>query len=71
MAKKTKVKKLGITRAPGYIYFIDSDGDVSRSKRGVKNSKSKVRRTNIIRQKGFLYFLDGNGDVSRSKMKKR
>ena len=66
----TVVKKLNITRAPGYLYFINKDGDVARFKRGTK-TKSVVKKTSLKKEKGFLYFLDGNGNISRTKMKRR
>ena len=72
MAQKTKVKKLGVVRKAGYIYFVGgSPLTVGRSKRGQKGTKSVVQKTTVKREKGFLYFLDSDGDISKSKMKRR
>lgn len=76
MAKKTrsrqqKVKKAGIKRDKNYIYFVDTDGDIAKSKRGVKSRQQKVKRTRIKKQKGYLYFIDTDGDIAKSKMKRR
>ena len=69
-----RVAKAGVTRVPGYLYFIDKQGDVSRSKmaRGRKKGggrPEKVQRVGVDKVKGYLYFLDKKGDVSRAKMK--
>jgi hypothetical protein len=45
-----KVAKVGIKKEPGYLYFIDKDGDVARAKmlRGKKKKKvvkKKVKKT--------------------------
>jgi len=38
-----KVVRCGIKKEPGYLYFIDKDGDVARAKmaRGGKKKKKK------------------------------
>lgn len=38
-----KVKKVGIKKEEGYLYFVDKDGDISRAKmvRGGKKKKKK------------------------------
>ena len=69
-----KVAKVGVKKTPGYLYFIDKRGNVSRAKMargGGKKGKQKqevVSKTAIKKQKGYLYFIDGKGDVSRAKM---
>ncbi len=37
-----KVAKVGVDKEPGYLYFVDKDGDISRAKmaRGVKKKKA-------------------------------
>ena len=43
----TKIAKLGLKRKPGYLYFIDKQGDVSMAKMargGQKRKKSSRRR---------------------------
>jgi len=65
--------KLGIKRQPGYLYYIDKDGDVSCAKmaRGKKKggSPKKVAKCGIKKEEGYLYFIDKDGDISRAKMK--
>ncbi|MBN1385867.1 hypothetical protein JW968_02700 [Candidatus Woesearchaeota archaeon] len=41
-----KVAKVGIKRKPGYLYFIDKQGDVSMAKmnRGGKKKKKAVKK---------------------------
>ncbi|MGB4520472.1 MAG: hypothetical protein WBI28_00865, partial [Candidatus Omnitrophota bacterium] len=63
MAKK--VKKVGIKREKGYLYYLDKQGDVSCAKmaRGSKKggSPKKVEKCGIKREKGYLYFIDKQG----------
>ena len=67
-----KIKKLGVKREAGYLYFIDVDGDVSRAKMAQKGKKGgkaiKVAKAGIKKEAGYLYFLDTKGDISRAKM---
>jgi len=67
-----KVKTCGVKKDKGYLYYLDKQGDVSRSKMaraGKGGGKAeKVANTNVQREKGFLYFIDKDGDVSRAKM---
>ena len=35
-----KVEKVGITKEPGYLYFVDKEGDISRAKMA-RSGKSK------------------------------
>jgi hypothetical protein len=67
-ASKSKiVKKLGITKDPAYIYFVEKSS-VYKKKRGGK-TKSKVAsigKTNIDHQK-YFYFVTKHGDVGRAK----
>ena len=41
-----KVAKVGIKKEPGYLYFVDEDGDISRAKmaRGRKKSAKKSKK---------------------------
>lgn len=41
-----KVAKVGIKKEPGYLYFVDKRGDISRVKmaRGAKKRKAKKKR---------------------------
>ncbi|MDR1926408.1 MAG: hypothetical protein LBQ13_01820 [Endomicrobium sp.] len=71
-----KVEKVGVKREPGYLYFLDKQGDVSRAlmarggkKVGAKTGKpSKVEKIGVKKEKGFFYFIDKQGDISRSLM---
>lgn len=42
----TKIKRTGIKREKGYLYFIDKDGDVARTpmKRGGKRKTSSGKK---------------------------
>ncbi|MBI3939929.1 MAG: hypothetical protein HY315_03770 [Acidobacteria bacterium] len=66
-----KVQKTAVKREKGYVYFIDQDGDVARSKTGQRGKKEKIASVGLQREKGFLYFIDSEGDISRSPMKRR
>jgi len=67
-----KVVKLGLKRKPGYLYYVDKQGDVSCAKmaRGKKKggNPEKVAKCGIKKKEGYLYFIDKQGDVSCAKM---
>lgn len=69
-----KVVKLGLKREPGYLYYVDKQGDVSCAKmaRGKKKggSPKKVAKCGIKRKEGYLYFIDKQGNISCAKMAK-
>ena len=67
------VKQTNVPKEPGYLYYLDKDGDVSRTKmaRGGKKTGAgpeKVQTANVTREAGYLYFIDKGGDVARAKM---
>lgn len=67
-----KVNKCGVKKEKGFLYYLDKQGDVSRSKmaragKGGGNAE-KVANVNVKRESGFLYFIDKDGDVARAKM---
>ncbi len=67
-----KVKTCGVKKESGYLYYLDKQGDVSRSKmaragKGGGNAE-KVATAGVQREAGFLYFIDKDGDVARAKM---
>ncbi len=67
-----KVKTCGVKKESGYLYYLDKQGDVSRSKmaragKGGGNAE-KVNNCNVTRESGYLYFIDKDGDVARAKM---
>jgi hypothetical protein len=71
-----KLAKVGVKRQANYLYFIDKQGDVSRTKaaRGGKKggTKEKVLKVGLKKDNNtYIYFLDGAGDVARTKKKKR
>ena len=66
------VEKTGVTKEKGYLYYLDKQGDVSRSKmaRAGKGGgiAEKVATAGVTREAGYLYFIDKNGDGARSPM---
>ena len=67
-----KVKTCGVKKESGYLYYLDKQGDVSRSQmaragKGGGNAE-KVVTAGVTRASGYLYFIDKDGDVSRAKM---
>ncbi len=67
-----KVATCGVKKEKGYLYYLDKNGNVARSKMargGEKGGGAQVvAETKVKREKGYLYFIDKNGDVSRAKM---
>ena len=67
-----KVAKTGVSKEKGYLYYLDKNGDVARSKmaRGADKGGNAevVASCGVKRESGWLYFIDKDGDVSRSKM---
>ena len=66
------VKETGVTKESGYLYYLDKQGDVSRSKmaragKGGGNAE-KVASAGVTRESGYLYFIDKNGNVARAPM---
>jgi len=67
-----KVKTCSVKKESGYLYYLDKQGDVSRSQmaragKGGGNAE-KVVTAGVTRESGYLYFIDKDGDVSRAKM---
>ncbi|MDR2192787.1 MAG: hypothetical protein LBO62_07930 [Endomicrobium sp.] len=66
-----KIHKIGLKREKGYLYFIDREGDVSRTKNSRENRRiskpEKLIKIGLKQEEGYLYFLDKNGDISRKK----
>ncbi len=67
-----KVKKTGVAKEKGYLYYLDKQGNVSRSKMARGNEKGGnaevVNKAGVQRESGYLYFIDKDGDVSRAEM---
>ena len=66
------VKTTGVTKEKGYLYYLDKNGDVARSKmaRGADKGGNAevVAKCGVTRESGWLYFIDKDGDVSKAKM---
>ena len=67
-----KVKNTGVTKQSGYLYYLDKNGNVSRTRmaRGANKGGNPevVANAGIRRESGWLYFIDKDGDVSRARM---
>jgi len=67
-----KVAKSNVKKEKGYLYYLDKNGNVARSKMARGGNKGGgaevVAKTGVKREEGYLYFIDKNGDVSRAKM---
>ena len=66
------VSEFTLEREEGYLYFIDKDGDVSRSKVAKegepKSDDEKVVRCGIPRDEDWLYYLGPKGNILRVPM---
>jgi hypothetical protein len=64
-----KAVRLGIAREKGFVYFIDTDGDVARAALGATRLgvPRKVTSLGLARDPAYLYFIDADGDVARVK----
>ena len=56
------VKKLGLPKPEGFLYFVEFDGSVWRHEGG---KKPLISETKVEREIGYLYFIDLNGDLAR------
>ena len=70
------VCKCGVKREPGYLYFVNKDGNAARvqmARAGMKTSKKQetLHKCGVKRKAGYLYFIDKDGDVSRAAMARR
>lgn len=70
-----KVEKVGVKKENGWLYFVDTNGDISRAlmsrgggKKKGKKKKEKVAKVGVKKAKGYLYFVDKKGDISRAQM---
>jgi len=66
---------LKILREKGYLYFLDSEGDISRvkmKKKGeTKYPHEKVKILNIKREPNLLYYIDSDLNVKTRPMNRR
>ena len=44
-----KVAKVGVKKAPGYLYFVDKNGDISRAK--MSRGAAKRRKKKVVKKK--------------------
>ena len=44
-----KVAKVGVRKAPGYLYFVDKQGDISRAK--MSRGAAKRRKKKVVKKK--------------------
>ena len=56
------VKKLGLPKPDGFLYFVESDCTVWKHQGG---QKTLISDTVIEREEGYLYFIDLNGDLAK------
>ena len=67
-----KVKTTGVSKEKGFLYYLDKNGDVARSKMAIGADKGGnaevVEKCGVSRESGWLYFIDKDGDVSKAKM---
>ena len=67
-----KVKNTGVTKESGFLYYLDKNGHVSRTKmaRGATKGGSSevVANAGVQRESGWLYYIDKDGDLARTKM---
>lgn len=65
--------KCGLKRQPGYLYFVNKQGNAARvamARAGKKSSKKQevMHKCGVKRAKGYLYFIDKKGNLARAKM---
>jgi len=46
-----KVAKVGVKKAPGYLYFVDKHGDISRAKMSRGAAKRKKKKKKVAKKK--------------------
>jgi len=68
---KGKVSTLNLQREPGYFYYIDKNGDISRSRmaRGTEEGGDRelIMKVGLVREPDWFYFIDKDGDISRTR----
>jgi hypothetical protein len=63
-----KLVRTAIEPRPGFIDFVDAQGDVSRVRApgGGSARPRKLIHLGVRLESGYLYFVDRDGDVSRA-----
>ena len=46
-----KVARVGIKKEPGYLYFVDKNGDISRAKMARGGRKAKAAKKKVAKKK--------------------
>ena len=46
-----KVAKVGVKKEPGYLYFVDKNGDISRAKMARGGGKKKAAKKKVAKKK--------------------
>jgi len=72
---KRLIKAKKLVRETGWLYYIDKQGDISRSRmkryhETGKAKREKVLKLGIVRKPGLLYYLDKDLNVQTSPMKR-
>lgn len=65
---RTTVSHIELNREKGYLYFVDGDGDISRTKRSTghyreRHPHEKVMSLGLKKKPGMWYFISSNGDI--------
>jgi hypothetical protein len=69
-----KVLTLGIKKAKHFLYFLDSDGDISRKAHvppfsanpGPYPPAEKVKKLAFRKHPQYLYHVDSDGDLAKT-----
>lgn len=77
MSKRSKgelVRRTNIKKEKGYIYFLDDEGDLMRTKLiappGKKMKFVVVKKLGIKKKSGYVYFLDTEGSIRKISLEK-
>ncbi|MCK4670731.1 MAG: hypothetical protein KAT43_06020 [Nanoarchaeota archaeon] len=66
-----KVARLGLKKEPGFLYFVDRNGDVwavNSIKSNIEKEKKLVAKAGVQKKENCLYYLDTDGDVCEVQM---
>ncbi|MFT4310984.1 MAG: hypothetical protein ACMXYC_05125 [Candidatus Woesearchaeota archaeon] len=65
---KELVQKVGLKKEPGFLYFIDTQGNIVQTPmhRSAHKTQRVVAHTNITRDSTYLYYVDKQGDICRT-----
>jgi hypothetical protein len=65
--------KQSIKREPGWLYYVDKQGYISRTpmkkKAKGKRIKQRVSPFKVNKVPGYIYFVDKHGHIARAKMR--